>query len=92
MSKDAQKEMIRGARAEHILSDQLVKQAFCDIREEMYSRIEKSSLSDQDTREESYLILKAMDVFERHFKKHIETGQLAKAALSGKVAKRLKAL
>lgn len=79
---ELKKEQQRGLRAKQLIDDELIKNAFSDIRTNIYRKISESSFKQKDEREDCYRMLRAIEAFEGQFKKHINTGKLAEDRLS----------
>lgn len=90
--RDLEKAAQRGDRAKQILNDQLVKDAFHDIRDHIYQLISSSSFEQSDKREDCYRMLRALESFEGMFRRHIQTGELSKESLKQKIVKRIQEL
>lgn len=84
----------RGIRARQLLDDELIKNAFCDIRENIYKKIGSSSFDQSKEREDCYHMLRAVESFEGIFRQHINTGRSAEDKLNApeKVVKRIQEL
>lgn len=91
MSRDLEKQVQRGIRAKQILDDSLTKEALQAIREDIYKDIAKTGYKDVDDREYQYRILKALELFEKKFKRYMEKGTVAESKLNPlqKVVRRL---
>lgn len=75
------REQDRGARAERLLSDPLVVEAFAAIRADCDELFRTSKPTDDETRRIARLKLAAVDQVEEMFKHHLNTGKLAKTQL-----------
>lgn len=84
----------RGIRAKQLLDDELIKNAFNDIRDNIFKKIGSSSFDQSKEREDCYYMLRAVESLEGLFKKHINEGRLAeeKLTLSQRVVKRIQEL
>lgn len=72
----------RGIKAEQLLKDPLINNAFNDIRHILYKKIESSDFNEREEREDCYRMLRAAEMFEGMFKRHINTGRSAEEKLS----------
>ncbi len=84
----------RGIKAQQLLKDPLINGAFNDIRQLLYKKIEQSEFNQQSEREDCYRMLRAAEMFEGMFKRHINTGKAAEEKLSAlqKVIRRVQEL
>lgn len=91
---DEHRKKQRGIRAQQLLDDELIKQAFDAIRNNVFDKFTSSSFKDQETREDCYRMLRAAESFEGMFKRYIREGRIAEEKLSfgQKVVKRIQEL
>ncbi len=84
----------RGVRAGQLLNDPLIQSALSDIRSTLYRKISESDFSQSEERESCYRMLRAAEMFEGMFKRHINTGKAAEEKLSAmqKVIRRVQEL
>lgn len=75
-------QVARGQKAKSILNDALVKEALEDIRKTIYKKIEISAPKEKDQREFCYQLLRAAEMFEGMFTRHIQTGIAAEEKLN----------
>ena len=64
----------RAQRAEQILKDDLIKQAFSVMRESCYNTIETSKHSEQEVREDAYMFMRCLNAFKASFEIIIREG------------------
>lgn len=72
----------RGARADQILNDPLVKDAFEKMRSETRSTWENSKIDEVDVREDVFRMECLLKRLEEYFQQHIRTGNHARNLLS----------
>jgi hypothetical protein len=91
---ELQKKKQRGIRAKQLLDDELIREAFSDIRENIYRKISSSRFDQSKEREDCYYMLRAAEAFEGRFKHLINEGKSAEDKLSvlGRVVKRIQEL
>ena len=61
----------KGQHASRILADPIVKQAFADIRANIYKGIEHSSFGQKNEREDAYRMLRAVTALEGELERYI---------------------
>jgi len=71
----------RGIRARQLLDDELIKNAFNDIRDNLYQKIASSSFDQSNERENCYHMLRAVESLEGVFKQHIQEGRISEEKL-----------
>lgn len=71
----------RAARAETLLREPMITEAFETLEKEFVSAWKESSIADQQSREHIYQLLQALEAFKGHFVKVLEDGKLAKDRL-----------
>ena len=71
----------RGDHAQRILDDPLVKEVLENMRQTVYYNIATSNFKQVEERENLYLMLKAIEGFEREFKDAINGGKKAQSRL-----------
>ena len=69
---------LRLQRAQSLVNDELLNEAFDTLREEMMQRWENSASSEVDARESLWLGLQLLARVRRHIHSIIETGKMAK--------------
>lgn len=74
----------RKARAEALLRDPLITEAFQTLETEFVTAWKQSAISDQAARENVYQLLQALEAFKGHFSKVLEDGRLAEERLKFK--------
>jgi hypothetical protein len=82
MSEIKQRQAVdRAARAEALLNDPLIIEAFETLDKEFVSAWKESAIADQQSREHIYQLLQALEALKGHFAKVLEDGKLAKERL-----------
>jgi len=71
----------RAARAEALMRDPLIVEAFETLDKEFVNAWKQSSIDDQAARENIYQLLQALDALKGHFQKVLEDGRLAEERL-----------
>lgn len=71
----------RKARAESLLRDPLIIEAFETLETEFVAAWKQSAIADQDKREHLYQLLQTLDAFKSHFAKVLEDGKIAEFKL-----------
>jgi hypothetical protein len=69
----------RARHANNILQNDLFKEAFEVLREDLMSRWGHSGSTESEARESIWLAMRLLDRLESHFKSIVETGKMAKA-------------
>ena len=69
----------RARHANNLLQNDLFKEAFDVLREDLMSRWSHSGSTESEARESIWLAMRLLDRLEGHFKSIVETGQMAKA-------------
>ena len=69
----------RARHANNLLQNDLFKEAFDVLREDLMSRWSHSGSTESDARESIWLAMRLLDRLESHFKSIVETGKMAKA-------------
>lgn len=72
----------RGVRAAQLLNDPLIKSALSDIRSTLYRKISESDFKQREEREDCYRMLRAAEMFEGMFQRHINAGRSAEEKLN----------
>lgn len=67
----------RGYQAKRILEDELVKEAFFVMRQEIMKAWESTKIDEADVREDCFKTRQAVDRFERCFVKWVRDGEFA---------------
>jgi len=67
----------RAADAKAVLENDLVKEAFDDMEKALTRTIRLSTVDQAQLREDTYRMLRIMDMFKGHFEKHLSDGQIA---------------
>jgi len=82
MSEIKQRQAVdRAARAEALLNDPLIIEAFETLDKEFVSAWKESAIADHQSREHIYQLLQALEALKGHFAKVLEDGKLAKERL-----------
>ena len=71
----------RKAKAEALLRDPLIIEAFETLEKEFVTAWKQSAIADQAARENIYQLLQALDALKGHFQKVLEDGRLAEERL-----------
>ncbi len=71
----------RKAKAEALLRDPLIVEAFETLEKEFVTAWKQSAIADQASRENIYQLLQALEAFKGHFAKVLEDGRLAEERL-----------
>ena len=71
----------RKAKAEALLRDPLIIEAFETLEKEFVTAWKQSAIADQAARENIYQLLQALEGFKGHFAKVLEDGRLAEERL-----------
>lgn len=71
----------RAARAEALLRDPLIVEAFESLETQFVSAWKESAINDAEARENIYRLLQALDALKGHFRQVLEDGKLAKERL-----------
>ena len=79
---DLNSEIDRGYRAKHILEDELFKEAFDTIHNNLTLHWQQSIASDKEGREDAWRMLKALNEVKRFFQVAMETGKMAEQQIS----------
>ena len=69
----------RASHANNLLQNDLFKEAFDVLREDLMSRWSHSGSTESEARESIWLAMRLLDRLESHFKSIVETGKMAKA-------------
>lgn len=77
----ARTQMDRGERAERILAEPLVKEAFEKIEAEIIEAWKNSAADDERGRENAFLLQRLLRNFREHFEQWVRTGEAAKREL-----------
>ena len=75
------KDMDRGVRAEALMRDPLIQEAFQTLEKEFVSAWKQTAITDAAARENLYQLLQALEAFKGHFVRLIEDGHIAKDKL-----------
>ena len=68
----------RARHANNLLQNDLFKEAFEVLREDLMNRWSHSGSTESEARESIWLAMRLLDRLEGHFKSIVETGQMAK--------------
>ena len=68
----------RERRAQSLVNDPLLKEAFDTLKEDLMNRWEHSGSTELEARESIWLAMRLLDRIHNHFKSILETGQMAK--------------
>ena len=77
----ARQELDRATRAEALLQNPLIKEAFEELEKEFVEAWKGSSIGDSQNREHIYQLLQALEALKGHFSKVLQDGKLAKERL-----------
>ena len=69
----------RARHANNILQNDLFKEAFEVLKEDLMGRWSHSGSTESEARESIWLAMRLLDRLESHFKSIVETGKMAKA-------------
>ena len=69
----------RARHANNLLQDDLFREAFDVLKEDLMNRRSHSGSTESEARESIWLAMRLLDRLEGHFKSIVETGQMAKA-------------
>ena len=69
----------RARHANNLLQNDLFKEAFDVLREDLMSRWSHSGSTESEARESIWLAMRLLDRLESHFKSIVETGKMPKA-------------
>ena len=69
----------RARHANNLLQNDLFKEAFDVLREDLMSRWSHSGSTESEARESIWLAMRLLDRLESHFKSIVETGKMSKA-------------
>lgn len=72
-------EMGRGARAEALLNDEIIKDAFDTVEKAIVDKWRDSPVGDREGQHELRLMLKAFLDVKKNIEEHVRTGKLATA-------------
>ena len=72
----------RGRRAQDLMSDELMVEAFNTIRTRLTTEWADSPARDHEGREKIWLMLKSLNAVEVHLRTTLETGQMAQTQLN----------
>lgn len=75
-------EVNRGAKAEALLRDELLQEAFDVIDKEVTKAWRESAPSDKPGRDEAYFVLKCLDKFKAHLESVATTGKMAREQIT----------
>lgn len=81
MDDQLRSDVARAEHAQRILGDDLVQAALTDMKAAIIGAWEQSPVRDVEGREHLHRYLKVIGQFEAAFRAHLETGQLAAAAI-----------
>ena len=73
--------MERGTKAEALLRNEILREAFEDLEKEFVSAWKNSGVGDAENRERLYMLCQNLSALEGYIKSVIEDGKLARAAL-----------
>lgn len=77
----AREDLDRAGRAEALMRDPLIIEAFETLEKEFVSAWKESAITDQTSREHIYHLLQALEAMKGHFQTVLESGKLAKDRL-----------
>ena len=68
----------RESRAQSLIDDELLKEAFDVLRKDLMNRWQQSGSTDLEARESIWLAIRLLDRIDGHIKSIVETGQMNK--------------
>jgi hypothetical protein len=77
----AREKMERGTKAEALLRNEILREAFEYLEKEFVSAWKNSGVGDAENRERLYMLCQNLSALEGYIKSVIEDGKLARAAL-----------
>ena len=80
--RELERDVQRANRADQLLSDELIKQAFIDIRRIYFEKISKLKWDEIEERLDACNMIRAIEDFEAVFRRHINTGKAAEQKLT----------
>ena len=80
----------KAEHAKRLLEDVLIKEAISSMKKACYHYIENSNLSDQESREDYYRMLKTVLLFETELQSYINRGKLAQLNTSQDIKRLIK--
>lgn len=89
MTDKAEFEIARGERANQLLSDPLLSEAFEIVEQELVNQWQNSPARDAEGREKLFLTLKCLHRAKAHLTSVLETGVMAKATLAQRAGQTL---
>lgn len=82
-------EIARGERAQQVLREPLLQEAFETIEKELTEQWQTSPVRDVEGREKLYLTLLCLRKVQRHLESVVETGKVAQATLAQRLGQKL---
>lgn len=76
-----QHQAARGERAQRLLEDPLVVEAFEAIEQKILEGWRESRAEEREQRENAYVMHRLLQSFREHFAAHVRTGELARTEL-----------
>lgn len=73
----------RGAKAQSLLNNELLQEAFNYLENEFTNAWKNSSVEDTQTRERLYLLCQNLSAVKGYIERAVEDGKLAQAAIDG---------
>ncbi len=89
MNDKAEYEIARGERAQQLLNDPLLVEAFETIEKELHDQWQNSPARDAEGREKLFLTLKCLHKMHGHLVNVLESGKMAKATLAQRAGQTL---
>lgn len=82
MTDKTERDIFRGERAQRLLEDEILQEAFATIEQEYTQQWLNSPARDQDGRERLFLMVKTLHRLRTELEAVLQTGQVAKHNLS----------
>jgi hypothetical protein len=82
-------EIARGERAQQVLREPLLQEAFTEIERELIEQWQNSPVRDVEGREKLYLTLRCLQKLQGHLVSVVETGKVAQATLAQRIGQSL---
>ncbi len=79
--QELRQQVARAERARQLLNDPMIQDALKTMRENFFDDIQSSHMKDVETRDNAYLMLKTIGLFELQFKRAIDGGKVAQSIL-----------
>ena len=89
MDDKTEYEISRGERAQQVLREPLLQEAFTEVERELTEQWQTSPVRDVEGREKLYLTLLCLRKVQRHLESVVETGKVAQATLAQRLGQKL---